>query len=385
MPYPVIDQPVPCPEAFEQSHPQATQSQAALLLLLGMQLRGDAERLSAQDVTGSSKTIEDVLGIDSSQFPIPHLVSTGERYFHQDVQDGLIKEHGLEISEGGDGKRTVNMPPEVMSELAQRLYQEPSPRAAADLLGACIWHSDELVRVAASASHFELLLDPYDMISSVAQGTYSQERLVQDVAMHALGHMSPQHPRFKELLAGEDGAGNAEPSHSCLLVHGTFARTATWWQPGGDFHTYLRTSFRPDVYNGSDRFSWSGGYSDEARLDGANQLYQWVTAHNLQGLDIFAHSHGCSVSMLANQAGLKIGELVLLSCPVHIPKYAPNFTEVSKVVSIRVHLDLAILADRGGQIFRDPRIQEHVLPIWFDHSSTHYPETWQKYNLPSAV
>ena len=58
--------------------------------------------------------------------------------------------------------------------------------------------------------------------------------------------------------------------------------------------------------------------------------------------------------------------------PVHVPKYLPNFSQVSKVVSIRVRADLVILADRGGQRFH-PKITEHVLPIWFDHSAPHDP------------
>ncbi len=89
--------------------------------------------------------------------------------------------------------------------------------------------------------------------------------------------------------------------------------------------------------------------------------------------------------MLASQAGLNIGELVLLSCPVHIPKYLPNFTRVTKVVSIRVHLDLVILADGGGQRFQDPNIQENVLPVWFDHFATHDPDIWQQYDVPSML
>ncbi len=86
--------------------------------------------------------------------------------------------------------------------------------------------------------------------------------------------------------------------------------------------------------------------------------------------------------MLASQAGLDIKELVLLSCPVHVPKYQPDFSRIKKVVSIRVHLDLVILADRGGQHFNDPRIKENVLPIWFNHSATHDRTVWQRYTVP---
>ena len=99
----------------------------------------------------------------------------------------------------------------------------------------------------------------------------------------------------------------------------------------------------------------------------------WIKDHDLPGIDLFGHSHGVSVMMLASHDEPALGELVLLGCPVHVPKYFPDFSRVTKVVSIRVRLDLVILADGGGQHFNNPRIEENVLPIWFDHSRTHDP------------
>jgi hypothetical protein len=58
---------------------------------------------------------------------------------------------------------------------------------------------------------------------------------------------------------------------------------------------------------------------------------------------------------------------------------------VGRVISIRVHLDLVILVDGGGQRFNHPQIEEHVLPIWFDHSATHDPANWQRHNVPAMV
>jgi predicted alpha/beta-hydrolase family hydrolase len=110
-----------------------------------------------------------------------------------------------------------------------------------------------------------------------------------------------------------------------------------------------------------------------------------VQRKNLGGLDLYTHSHGGSVAMLANQAGTDVGRMVLLSCPVHRPKYAPDFNHTQKVVSIRVHLDLVILADGGGQRFDDSRIAEHELPIWFDHFATHDPANWQNYAIATML
>jgi hypothetical protein len=99
---------------------------------------------------------------------------------------------------------------------------------------------------------------------------------------------------------------------------------------------------------------------------------------------LITHSHGGSVAMLATQNGLNTGPLVLLSCPVH-PIYMPDFSRTGPVLSIRVKLDLVILADGGGQRFNDPRITEKILPIWFDHSATHDPAVWRRHSLPSVI
>jgi len=55
------------------------------------------------------------------------------------------------------------------------------------------------------------------------------------------------------------------------------------------------------------------------------------------------------------------------------------------VISIRVKLDLVILVDGGGQRFRDPRIEENVLPIWFNHSASHDPDVWRDHEVPSLL
>ena len=200
----------------------------------------------------------------------------------------------------------------------------------------------------------------------------------------SLARVAPADPRLARLTEPGDRRRGGAPAYTSLLVHGTFARNFPWWQPGGGFHTYL-SGVLGDLYGASDRFEWSGGYSDERRALGAQDLGVWVDAHNVQGLDLLAHSHGGSVAMLASQFGLELGKLVLLSCPAHPQKYMPDFGHVGKVVSVRVHLDLVILADGGGQRFRHPDIRENVLPIWFDHSATHDPDVWETYDIPSKL
>jgi hypothetical protein len=98
-----------------------------------------------------------------------------------------------------------------------------------------------------------------------------------------------------------------------------------------------------------------------------------------------AHSHGTSVSMLASWRGVIFGRAVFLSSPVHPSQYNMNFNAVQKVVSIRVKFDLVLLADGSGSRFTDPRYNEHVLPVWFNHSATHDPAVWTKYNIPAML
>jgi pimeloyl-ACP methyl ester carboxylesterase len=273
----------------------------------------------------------------------------------------------------------------MLVDLARRLARNPNAVTAAQLTRASLQHRHELPRVAAAAAHAELASDPAGALAVLGASLDSADPLVARLAATALARIAPEDERLRVLLRRRPSRSARRRSHTSLLVHGTFARSSTWWQPGGDFHEYLRTEVRPDLYSAADRFEWSGGWSDAARAVGAADLRAWVDAHGLEGLDLFTHSHGGSVAMLASQGGLTIGELVMLSCPVHVPEYVPDFTRVSRAISIRVHMDLVILVDGGGQKFQDPRIEEHVLPIWFDHFATHDPQVWRDHDVPSLI
>lgn len=379
-----VEQPIPGPEAFRQTGIAAVQSQAALLLLLGRQLRGDDQalevRAAAADMSG---VIEAVPADDLAQFPVPSLRPSRDRVGVALVEARLAERYGARIV------RHATIPQEkradVLGDVAQGLFESPQPVTAAQLMEASLRSPDELTRVAAAAAYFELSTRPKRLLSVLLRGTRSEDTLVQTVAATALARVEPEHPRLRQMTRTKTARSGGEASHSALLVHGTFARTHEWWQPGGSFHGYLKNGVRPDLYAAADRFEWSGGYSDAARDLGARDLRTWVEDRNLQGLDLFGHSHGANVIMQATKFGLRAGELVLLSCPVHVPKYLPDFARTTRVVSIRVHLDLVILADFGGQRFRHPQIHENVLPIWFDHGASHNPQVWRDNNVPAML
>lgn len=388
-----VTEPIPGPQAFASSGTAAEQSQAAILLAMGMQLRGDPASLRVRaEVTRDVPEMRVFSGEDLERFPLPPLSSATTRFTRTDLLRRMpaalsytTRTAAPETARGLDPAARA-----ARADLAEGVYRTGSPELAAALFEGSLSAPEPLVRVAAAASYLELSTDPRNLIGILTEGVASDDRLVHDVAATALARVAPTHPSLappaEDLLPTVANAGSTAgpPQSDALLVHGTWAQSYAWWQPGGDFHSYLR-GLRPGLYAAPDRFDWSGGYSDAARLIAAEDLREWVARHQMDGLQLFTHSHGGSVSMLASQAGMNSAAMVLLSCPVHADKYYPDFGHVKRVVSIRVRMDLVILADRGGQRFRDSRIEENVLPVWFNHSASHEPDIWSRHNVPRMI
>jgi hypothetical protein len=222
---------------------------------------------------------------------------------------------------------------------------------------------------------------PYRIL---VDGTRSDDELVRDLAATALARYRPEDPALRRLTI-EPEAPSQGTAYTSTLIHGTFAANGTWWPPHGDFWKYVDKNVWHDLYTGADVYKWSGGYSNGARDQGAALLVAWMQSHNAGGLSFMAHSHGTSVSMLASWRGVTYGRAVFLSSPVHPSQYNMNFAAVQKVVSIRVKFDLVLLADGSGSRFNDPRYNEHVLPVFFNHSATHDPAIWTKYNIRAML
>jgi hypothetical protein len=387
MPYREVSEPIAGPEAFRLSTDAAILSQAAYLLILGTQLRAQAEVVTARsEAAVDLRRVEALPADDLAIFPVPQLRPTAERFRGADIQRRLAPRELSESTLRGIRRGQWKEVADRYSGLVDELEKTAASGTAAELMEACLLHPQPLVRVAAAWSYLPISADPHRLLDVLVQGTRSRDRLTQEVAATALARYAPAHRRLSALTQRMRRRGsNGPPTRTAMLVHGTFARNSSWWQPGGDFHNYLLTNVRSDLYSAGDRFEWSGGYSDAARAQAASDLRMWIKDRDLTGIDLFGHSHGASVMMLASHDEPALGELVLLSCPVHVPKYFPDFSRVTKVVSIRVRLDLVILADGGGQRFNDPRIEENVLPIWFDHSRTHDPGTWQEHDVPALL
>jgi hypothetical protein len=374
--------PVRGPKAFERGDRDAVLAQAAILLQLGRYLRGDdvvlAARARAAPALRAIRTA--VEGEDRDLFPVPVVRASGQRFRPADVSRMRLRAPTGRPG-GAAGLRRE------LAQHARRLYRTPTPETAATLLEASLGHPELLTRVAAAWAYLPLAADPARLLDVLQEGAESPEALTRDVAATALARVAPGHPALARLAQSPPEGGPPVPSRTGTIVHGTWASGSDWWKPEvpGDFFSYVKASVDGTLYAGGDRFAWSGGYSDAARALGAADLKAWVEAHRWNASDLFTHSHGGSVAMLASQNGMAIGRLVLLSCPVHVPEYLPDFSRVGNVVSVRVHFDLVILADGGGQRFRDPNIDEHVLPVWFDHSATHDPGVWKKHDVPGML
>lgn len=377
--------PIAGPEAFRNHRdPSHVRSQAATLLLIGSHLRGDAPALQAR--VEASALLEGRVNApaqdDAEALAFPTIRVTGERFPKSEMRALAANL----VSTSGARSSPAAKPETLISRNAEAFYNNATPQTSAALLEASLRHPNPLVRVAAASSYVEVAVDPAPAIRVLEQGVGSRDLLVRDVAAYALAHIDPKNPKLNRLLVPRQLRSRRKRSRTSTIIHGTWAASSTWWQPpNGDFWSYLHDHVDSSLYAAQDRFGWTGGYSDAARADAGTALHDWVESHDLDGLDLYTHSHGGNVAMLANHAATQVGKLVLLSCPVHWPKYTPDFSAVQKVISVRVHLDLVILADRGGQKFTDPRIQENVLPVWFDHFATHDPANWQKYNIPAML
>jgi hypothetical protein len=403
MPYKEVNKPVPATVAFQSTDDAAILSQAAILLILGAQLRGDNALYTARAQTfGGKVPVGPNPADDLAQLGVPPMPASPGRIDAQRIRGGIESRYALRAGTMLTQAEGTPVAEKVLLDVSGRFFREPTPLAAAELMETSLQHPHELVRVSAAASYFDRSSEPNRLLAILEQGTRSEDHLTRDVAATALANIAPENIALKEILTAKGrGSAHGAASHTTVLVAGTWALNSPWWKPEGDFNAYStgtlpplpRTAPLPPTppwstpYAAADYYSWSGGYSDAARALGAQDLVTWVNGHAAQGLDLVTHSHGGNVAMLATQPGLAITsrEMVLLSCPVHFPKYEPDFSKVQKIVSVRVHLDLVILADRGGQRFSDPRIHENVLPVWFDHFATHDPQVWTKYNVAAML
>lgn len=168
-----------------------------------------------------------------------------------------------------------------------------------------------------------------------------------------------------------------------IVVHGTAAYPGAWWRPGGDFHEFLRGSVSPELYAEGQYFQGSGAYSARHRDVAAERLREWATPYGLRLHRIFAHSHGGVIALRAIGLGLEVDDLVLLSTPNE--RVETDYSRVGRIVSLRIHFDLVLLAARRRQSFDLP-VAEFHLPRWFvGHGDTHEPDLWREHDIGKVL
>jgi len=363
------------PDAFASlEDPVSVQAQAAILLAVGAQMRGDRAALQARSAV-TAQPADMLIHDELADFPIPRLVPPARR---------LSPRAAMEKRFGVLGAAPPETPAETMATMAADLYATQSTTSAAALAQAALDHPHPLVRVAAAHAALAITTEPAKPYHILVDGTRNDDELVRDLAATALARYRPEDPALRRLTI-EPETPSEGTAYTSTMIHGTFAANGTWWRPNGDFWAYVDQHVWHDLYSGADVYKWSGGYSPGARDQGASDLVAWMRSHGADGLSFMAHSHGTSVSMLASWRNVNFGRAVFLSSPVHPSLYNMNFAAVQKVVSIRVKLDIVLLADGSGSRFADPRYNEHVLPVWFNHSATHDPAIWTKYNVPAML
>jgi len=181
------------------------------------------------------------------------------------------------------------------------------------------------------------------------------------------------------------GARKAKPRTSItIIIHGTWASDGKWWRPKGDFYTYLKQDLEcADLYGGSDRYKWSGKNRDSSRRKAATSLTQWIKAHPADEVNVFAHSHGANVAMLATHKATRFKRLVMLSPPVR-DDYFADWRKVERAWNIQANFDPVVAIARGGQWFKIPQVKEKKLKA-NGHSSSHDPDVWKKEKLAKFV
>ena len=219
-------------DAFAENDEASQLAQAAFLLLVGQELRRSRER-STPAVT--SEIVSQPPDEDAAAFKIPQISSEGRRY-RLDEAFSRDRIRRIRVSNRKDVLHSMSR------DLANNLQDFPIDRVAASLLAVCCYRPEPIVQVAAAAASFEITADPVRPITILAKATRDEDPLVRDLAATALARVYPEHSALRRLAPQSRRGTRRTRAHTSLLVHGTWARTDIWWQPGGDFHGYLLAS-----------------------------------------------------------------------------------------------------------------------------------------------
>ncbi len=284
----------------------------------------------------------------------------------------------------------------IITELAPDL-----PDEAFAVMDEHIEAADPIVKVAIMDAYFEMTDDDYyeeDLVAILddAAGGDADEELYM-AARLALGRVNGEakdsldgwrDEGFKIVGVGpRPGRGLAGPKHReriTIVIHGTWAAGGKWWRRGGDFFEYVRRDLRRfDIYDGADAFAWSGKNRDSSRRRASTSLAKWLSGHPAAEVNVFAHSHGANVAMLATRDDIKMHRLVMLSPPVR-KDYFAKWRNVKMAFNIQADHDPVVAIAKGGKKFNKPKVKEKELKA-NGHSASHDPAVWRKEKLAAFI
>ena len=371
--YPTVDEPAHFAESYyPETRYREDQTQAAYLLIL-LNLLQPQDGVSPEDMA-----------------PVNDLRSIGLSERLYEVANRSIEIHNLEAVLAKynlvrDAPRAFNENlVQAQRKLARNVAEKAELADITDLAVISFNHPDPLVRLAA-APLLIVLTDARPMaLEALRRGARSDDDRLALLALTLLARFSPKDSAldaFGDVYPTDPGA--KEQPRTTVVIHGTFAQNETWWRNGYPFFEYLEHDVPiTDLFLGDDPYNWSGNWSNTARQQAAAELVAWYTEHDEKCLNVVAHSHGSNVAFLAD-AQLKFGRMIVLSTPYHPNLYSPDAD--STILSLRVHMDLVVLADGGGNRFPQmPKLTEEYIG-WFNHSATHDEQRWTSKSVPSML
>ena len=293
-------------------------------------------------------------------------------------------------------------PAAAKAHLIIELTPELRKDAVADI-EAAIEAADSLVQVALMYAYSEITRsDSYESALEQNLKTAAKSEEGEELYMLtrlALGRVHGQRPdetlaetvttglkitAVREVATRAAASMAAHRERITIMIHGTWASDEKWWRPGGDFFQYVKDELnRPDLYGAKDQYQWSGKNWDSSRKKAADDLNSWLRSHPSAVINIFAHSHGANVAMLATHQGISVNRLVMLSPPVR-KDYFAKWSNVRNAYNIQAKFDPVVAIASGGQWFNLPNVKEKQMQA-SGHSSSHDPGVWRAERLAKFI
>jgi hypothetical protein len=142
--------------------------------------------------------------------------------------------------------------------------------------------------------------------------------------------------RFTQLLLAICLFSTTYAEHTVfLIIHGTWAKTSSWYLPNGDFFEAL-TSSAQKLGAKVASFTWTGGNNNECRTRAAHSLCRLIQSYPPNThINVIAHSHGSNVGILASQllaqadnSRYSIDRFYALGAPVNQTCYMPDMRAI---------------------------------------------------------